>query len=86
MGAKVSVEQQSDLGILAKAALRYALGKSGDRTHVTIAGAVAHFVPYLAETDIRQLMWEVDSALSAPDSDKHTWAELMTVLRRVDRP
>lgn len=86
MGAKVSVEQQADLGILAKAAIRHAIGKAGDRKAMTIAGAVAHIVPLLDETDIRQLMCDVDSALSDPGQDHHAWAELMIVLRRVDRP
>ena len=86
MGSKVTVGQQEDLGILCRAALRHAMGKGGDRMAVTVAGAVAHLVPLLSESDIRQLMWDVDSALSNPEEDHHTWAELMIILRRVDRP
>jgi hypothetical protein len=86
VGARVTVEQQDDLGILCRAALRHAMGKAGDRNTTTVAGAVAHLVPLLSESDIRQLMWDVDHALSDPSQDHHAWAELMIVLRRVDRP
>lgn len=86
MGTKVTVEQQDDLGILARAALRHAIGRDIGQQAVTIAGAIAHITPLLSETDIRQLMLDVDHALSDPQGDRHTWAELMIVLRRVDRP
>lgn len=86
MGTKVTVEQQTDLGILARAAMRHAMGKSGGQNVTTVAGAIAHIVPLLDDTDRRQLMLDCDSALSDPAQDKHAWAELMMVLRRVDRP
>ena len=86
MGAKVSAGQQEDLGILAVAALRYILNKPSQNADVMICGAVAHVVPLLAESDIRQLMWEVDGALTNSKRDQHEWTELMMVLRRVDRP
>lgn len=86
MGAKVSLEQQEDMGILALAAVRYLLGKEAPGSDVTICGAVAHMAPMLAESDIRQLMWEVDGALTNSKRNHQEWAELMMVLRRVDRP
>lgn len=86
MGSKVSLGQQEDMGVLALAAIRYALGKDAPQADVMICGAVAHVVPLLSESDIRQLMWEVDGALTNSKRDHHEWAELMMVLRRVDRP
>ena len=87
MGAtKVTVEQQEDLGVLAKAAVMHALGKEDPKNSVLVCGAVAHIVPLLAESDIRQLMWEVDSAITSGKHDHYEWVDLMTVLRRVDRP
>ena len=86
MGSKVSLGQQEDMGVLALAAIRYALGKETPQADVMICGAVAHVVPLLAESDIRQLMWEVDGALTNSKRNHHEWSELMMVLRRVDRP
>lgn len=86
MGTGMSIEQQEDLGILARAALRHAIGRDVGQKATTIASALAHVVPLLSETDIRQLMHDVDHALSDPKADWHTWADLMIILRRVDRP
>ena len=84
--SKVTVGQQEDLGILAKAAVRHALGKETPQASVMICGAVAHVVPLLAESDIRQLMWEVEGAIATDKINHYEWVDLMTVLRRVDRP
>lgn len=87
MGAvKVTVEQQEDLGVLAKAAVLHALGKEDPKNSVLVCGAVAHVVPLLAESDIRQLMWEVEGAIAGGKKNHYEWVDLMTVLRRVDRP
>ncbi len=86
MGAKVSAEQQEDLGILAIAALRYAAGRENTTSPVSICGAVAHIVPLLSDTDKRMLMWEADRAITSTGGKEPEWVELMIVLRRVDRP
>ena len=83
---KVSLGQQEDVGVLAIAAVRYALGDRTPASSVSICGAVAHLVPVMSETDIRMLMYEVDAALKSDRIQHHEWAELMVVLRRVDRP
>lgn len=86
MGSKVSVEQQDDLGVLALAALRHAAKRENTESVLTICGAVAHVVPLLSESDIRLLMWEADRAITSTGGKAPEWVELMTVLRRVDRP
>lgn len=86
MGTKVSVEVQDDLGVLALAALRHAANRENTETTTTVCGAVAHIVPMLSESAIRQLMWETDRAITSTRDEAHDWVELMTVLRRVDRP
>lgn len=81
----MTLVQQEDLGVLALAALRWAMNKKIEGQGLNpICSAVAHLVPLLAESDIRMLMYEVDTALH--NDDRHEWVELMTVLRRVDRP
>ena len=82
----MTVAQQEDLGIVAMAALRHSMGRETPSNSVTTCGAVAHLVPYLAESDIRQLIYEVESALSKYGTGRHEWVELLTVLRRLDRP
>jgi len=83
----MSVGQQEDLGILAQAAIRWMLKKPAPETSLQVCSAVAHVVPLLSETCIRTLMYEVDTALHTNTGpDQHYWAELMTVLRRIDRP
>lgn len=85
MGARMTLPQQEDLGVLALASLRWAMAKKMDAQGLTpICSAVAHLVPLLAESDIRMLMYEVDSQLH--NDDRHEWVELMTILRRIDRP
>ena len=82
----VVVERQGDLGILSLAAVRHALGKPNMTEKIQICAAVAQVVPMLAESDIRLLMWEVEGAIATDPSDHSGWLDLMTVLRRVDRP
>lgn len=86
MGARMTLPQQEDLGVLALAALRWAMGKQFDKGAglTPLCSAVAHLVPLLSESDIRLLMYEVDTQLHK--DDRHEWVELMTVLRRIDRP
>lgn len=86
MGAKVSVEQQGDLGVLALATVKLAQSKPSKESLITLCGAVAHVVPLLAESDIRLLMLECDNAITATGGKATEWVELMTVLRRLDRP
>jgi len=87
VGADVmGVERQEDLGVLSLAAVRHALGKPNVTEKIQICAAVAHLVPFMAESDIRLLMWEVEGAIANDQSDHSGWMDLMTVLRRVDRP
>ena len=66
--------------------IRYAIEKSDLALSKSISVAVARIVPLLDEKDIRLLMLEVERAYTADKSDHCGWYELMTVLRRVDRP
>jgi len=80
------VERQGDLGVLSLAAVRHALGKPSVTEKINICAAVAHMVPLLSESDIRILLYEVEGAMTVDQSDHSGWLDLMTVLRRVDRP
>lgn len=86
MDSVVTLDQQEDMGILALAALRWVLDKRADASSTTVCGAVAHMVPHMSESSIRTLMYEVEGALHSSHGDHPAWVELMTVLRRVDRP
>lgn len=86
MGAGMSIEQQEDLGIVAQAALRQSMGKELPRNNVLICSALAKLVPLLAESDIRMLIYEIETALSRFGPVQHELVELLTVLRRLDRP
>lgn len=78
--------QQEDLGIVALAALRYSMGKETQENSVTTCGAIAHLVPFMGESDIRMMIYEVESALAKYGAYRHEWVELLTVLRRLDAP
>lgn len=82
----MTIEQQEDLGILSMAALRQSMGKETGQNSVLICTAIAKIAPFLAESDMRSLIYEIESALSRYGSGRHEWVELLTVLRRVDRP
>lgn len=82
----MTLGQQEDLGIVALAALRHSMGKETQVGSVTTCGAIAHLVPYMSESDIRQLTYEVDAALAKYGPARHEWVELLTVLRRLDAP
>ncbi len=86
MGAVVSCEVQADLAVLAMNGIRYAIEKSDKSLSKSICVSVGRIVPLLDEKDIRLLMLEVERAYTADKSDHCGWYELMTVLRRVDRP
>lgn len=83
MGSTVTMEQQGDLGILARAAMRYAMSHQEGVPTVLITSAVARMVPLLAENDIRQMIYDADRALSSNQADRYTWTNLLLALRRV---
>lgn len=78
--------QQEDLGVLALAALRYSMGRETGAGSVTTCGAIAHMVPLMNESDIRLLIYEVETALAKYGTARHEWVELLTTLRRLDTP
>lgn len=82
----MTLDQQEDLGVLALSALRYSMGRETQSNSITICGAIAHMVPYLAESDMRMLIYEIELALSKYGTSRHEWVDLLTVLRRLDRP
>lgn len=82
----MTLGQQEDLGIVAMAALRYSMGMETANSSVTTCGAIAHLVPFMAESDMRQLIYEVESALAKYGAARTEWVELLTTLRRLDRP
>ncbi len=86
MGAVVSCELQGDLGVLAMNSIRYAIEKSDKALSTSTIVAVSRIVPLLDEKDIRLLMLEVERAYTADKSDHCGWFDLMTVMRRIDRP
>ena len=82
----MTLGQQEDLGVVALAALRHSMGRETQNNSVTICSAIAHLVPYMAETDVRMLIYEIETALSRYGASRHEWVELLIVLRRLDRP
>ncbi len=78
--------QQEDLGILALAALRHSMGRENGTGSVTTCSAIAHMVPLMNESDIRILIYEVETALAKYGTARHEWVELLTTLRRLDTP
>jgi len=77
---------QGDLGVLAMNSIRYAIEKSDKALSTSTIVAVSRIVPLLDEKDIRLLMLEVERAYTADKSDHCGWFDLMTVMRRIDRP
>lgn len=87
MGAGMTVGQQEQLGIVALAAVLYLKEQPKQGSSTAICSAVASLVPHMDEGFIRRIAYEVDSVLHAlKKGEGEEWVELMTVLRRVDRP
>lgn len=86
MGSRMTVGQAEDLGILARAALLYSMGKETQSNSVTTCGAIAHLVPYMDESSTRMLIFDIEAALAKYGSGRHEWVELLTILRRLERP
>lgn len=82
----MTVGQAEDLGILARAALLYSMGMETQSNSVTTCGAIAHLVPYMDESSIRMLIFDIEAALAKYGAGRHEWVELLTVLRRLERP
>lgn len=82
----MTLEQQEDLGTIALSALRQTMGREAKDSSVLICSAIAKLAPLLTDSDTRMMIYEVESALSKYGTERHEWVELLTVLRRVDRP
>lgn len=83
----MTVQHQDKLGVLALAAVLHLREQPKQHSSTDICSAIASMVPYMSESFIRRIAYEVDSVLhTLKKEESEEWVELMTVLRRVDRP